>query len=856
MSRFYIASSSESESGSDSSDSDVQVVPKKTVTKFVESSDEEVEVKRVVRSAKDKLWEQLDKNLKDIKSHVATNDWALIQADYEAMTKAVDKSSALIQKDGMPQSFIKGLYLIEAALPLDESIKKKLSQKNSKSHTFLRQKVKKSVQTYETHVKVYRENPALVNDNAAADDSDSDSDSEEEVKPKKPVAAVAKKPAASSFMKKGDDESDFSSYNSDSESESDSDYDSSDGDKGSRWMLDKTKPGKIKPEGPGKIRVNDTDKIAKRDLQKTQATPVGEQTAEPKQLTTEEIQKKLKEVLNNRGKKGTNTAKQISELENLLVQSKTPKETFDILYNLINAQFDLSPTIQTALPVAIWKSASDNIIKLIDFLQVNKHFVLTLEHEEPLLEQGQVMVRGNLLSLFERLDDEFTKSLQHMTFPSQPYTDRLADEPSLLAIGERVQDHLESLASNDKAARAAIRRLEHLYYRNDSEGASNDALIKRLSAFVYQHGDERLNARTILCNIYYNAIQNRFHEARDMMLMSHLQDNPTLMDVLTQILFNRSMVQLGLCAFRNGYIQEAQQCLAEFSGLRKELLAQGPSIHPKYQEKDALKEIEEKQRMLPGHMHIPIDLIETINLVSGMMIAVPQNAARPFDSKPKTCKFYQRHMDHLDKQVFVPPPEGFKDVIYASSKALATGDYTTTIELLSGLKIWTVLADGEAVRARLNRIVQEVSLKTFLFTYSVYYDTMLLSELSERFQLPKNHVHSIVSKMMANHEISASWEHSTETITFHRSEQTKLQYLALHYSDSLIQFVDQNERIYDTKFGSYRNKKFGDDMTGPNAGNPSHQNHHQNNQNNTHRKPYQQRNNQNNNNNYQNRQRQ
>jgi translation initiation factor 3 subunit C len=233
-----------------------------------------------------------------------------------------------------------------------------------------------------------------------------------------------------------------------------------------------------------------------------------------------------------------------------------------------------------------------------------------------------------------------------------------------------------------------------------SEGSST-TLIRSLCIHLYRSGNTILRTRAMLSHIYHHAFHNDFHTARDMLLMSHLQESVHSADITTQILYNRTIVQLGLCAFRCGLIKEAQSTLQEiFTTQRvKELLAQG--VHQqRYQQLSPEQERVERQRQLPFHMHINTELLEAAFLVSSMLVEIPllasidsEEAKRKAISKP-----FRRLLDFADRQVFTGPPETTRDHIMQASKALQDGDWEQCRDLIQSIKIWSLMPEVASVK--------------------------------------------------------------------------------------------------------------------------------------------------------------
>ena len=345
-----------------------------------------------------------------------------------------------------------------------------------------------------------------------------------------------------------------------------------------------------------------------------------------------------------------------------------------------------------------------------------------------------------------------------------------------------------------------------------SETTNWSDLINSLCTYVYQNGNDTARTRATICHVFHHALHDRFLEARDLLLMSHLQD--TIYDggdISTMILFNRMMVTLGMSAFRQGRIWDAHQCLTEVcSGRARELLAQGVSMG-RFSDKTPEQEKAERRRQVPYHQHINLDLLEGCHLISAMLLEIPNMAAASVGDSGNTrrarpiSRTFRKYHDMYDHQVFTGPPEQTRDYVMRASKALMTGDWKACVELCTQLEVWQ-LVPGEGVVASIQAMLKEKikleGLRTYLFAFSAQYDSLSLSQLCGMFEMTKNEVHSVVSRMMINRELFASWDQPTETIVLRKVEPNSLQVMALQFAEKAANLVEANERLLDVASGN------------------------------------------------------
>jgi translation initiation factor 3 subunit C len=124
------------------------------------------------------------------------------------------------------------------------------------------------------------------------------------------------------------------------------------------------------------------------------------------------------------------------------------------------------------MPIDLWVAAQKEVDQLINIVATDNDYLveeITPDYDElvdrtPDDEPDKIVrIRGSIISFVDRLDDEFTKSLQNIDPHGTEYVERLKDEKYLYATITRAQAYYESKSQGDSLTRVIMRRLEHIY---------------------------------------------------------------------------------------------------------------------------------------------------------------------------------------------------------------------------------------------------------------------------------------------------------------------------------------------------------------------------------------------------------
>ena len=193
-----------------------------------------------------------------------------------------------------------------------------------------------------------------------------------------------------------------------------------------------------------------------------------------------------------------------------------------------------------------------------------------------------------------------------------------------------------------------------------------------------------------------------------------------------------------------------------------------------------------------------------------MLLELPNLAHNAFDPKRRSAavsKTFRRLLDHFERQVFNGPPENTRDFVMFAAQLLLDGKWEAAAKHFESMTAWDLLPDPTGTRAFIATQMRSEGLRAYLISSHAHYDSISLKELAERFSLPLERTHAIVSKMMLDSEMHACWDQPTSTVVVQRMEPSKLQFLALQFADKCAQLVEANERVLDSRTGSYGYKE-------------------------------------------------
>jgi translation initiation factor 3 subunit C len=603
-----------------------------------ESSEEE---KRVVKTPKEKIQDMLKDNYSKIKDVVEEHDYQNILKIFDDTIKQSEKMKTYFP-DKLPDKFLRILILVEDSLNISKEEKAKLSPKNNTAYNSLKKNFTK-LKGYEAAIKQFRENPP-----------EEEEEKEDEISEDKNLSDV------SSVEDIKNDQNDDPAI------------------RRLKWV--KKKDVKKEVIKKRKDRPTTTTEVTGPVID-TKSGETSEEEIETSKkeikITEGEIEKECNEISNQRGHLQKKPMEIVSRIDYLLSNTENIFLKIKLLNLYIHICFDTSAGQFSALSLEMWNKIHASIITMIEYFQI----VTTMNKDSEQVREQSInitfLLQASLVTILEKLELELYKALQFTDWNSSEYMNRVRDELKFLLLCSRIENFYKDVNDQVSISRIYLLIILHIYYKNEDsikkmierfnlQVTRNEYLIKscenpeqfisQLCDTIYAFCDEKSKVKAMLANVYFLCIHNRYQSARNLFQRSYIFEIiQILKDDQLKILYNRTLAQLGLCAFRHGSYKDSlgylnPLCSTGTSKL-KEYLSQS---YNKENEKSLFFDKDDKKRVIPYIMTINLDEIESTYYLVSMILDLPNIILFKLGRNYKTFNpMFKKLLDNYEKQVIL-----------------------------------------------------------------------------------------------------------------------------------------------------------------------------------------------------------
>ncbi|CDH15844.1 probable Eukaryotic translation initiation factor 3 subunit C [Zygosaccharomyces bailii ISA1307] len=702
---------------------------------YSDSDESDDEGKKVVKSAKEKLLDDMQTVYNKVESAEMTNDWVTILSEFDIISRLLIRAQQ--QNYGTPNIFVKVLAQFEDAVNAtsQQEIKSKAA---SRAYNTTKQRVKKLARENEQLLEKFRENPEAFDKEPSAELDTSITEGSVPLFGKKSInlSSVASASSEAGF---------FSAL---------------------RIVIDSR--GKKNVDYSALIKtLEELMEIAKTPYETIMAylnlVPIrfdvsanlSYQPVDQWKASYQDIMKLLSILEENIEKY------QLSELapKNDFIEDEPEADEHGVKH-ILGSIFSFVERLDDEFNKSLLNTdphSSDYLVRLRDEQSVYNLILRTQLYLEATLPEE---------CRESHLARPFVKRLDHIYYKST----------KLISIME--SNAWKSVPSTSSS--------NFIPYKGDADEQYVTELVQTLAESLRQQKSGGLRKRAILYQVYFTAFNNNFGAAKEMLINSKIQSHINNSDPSLQILFNRVVVQLGLAAFKLCLIEDCHQVLNELlaSSHLREILGQQTLQRISANVGSSSTADEREQLCLPYHKHINLDLIDLVFMTCSLLIEVPQMTAFYSGIKVKRVPYSQksirRALEHYDKSSFQGPPESLRDHVLHAAKSMQKGNWAKSIEFLRSVPTWSLLPNADYVLDNLAERVQVESLKTYFFTYKRFYSNISIERFSELFNLPEARVLEVLESVINEYDINAKLNEEKTFVTVEKGEEiTKLEEVAL-----------------------------------------------------------------------------